>query len=405
LLWFLRGDTNIKYLVDNDCHIWDGDCYNFYLKQFEVDPNNFDAEELVKGHSDQCWGYPILDHVKPTSKEYKRGQINAYLEGKAERPFFYLTKEEFINKIKTDDEFAKKWGDLGPVYGKQWRAFGGYEKVPSGWNHHAVTHYKDVPKNDQIQNLINDLKTNPDSRRLMVNAWNVGELDQMVLPPCHYGFQVYTRELSYEERCDIFKPNTPNFRTERSSYIKDLNIKIMNDTETPTRAISLMWNQRSVDTFLGLPFNIASYGLLLEIIAKAVNMVPDQLIGNLGDTHLYLDHVEQSKEQIGREMTWEEQVQWVMKNTDVELENLYITEEVYKDTTPKRTRQAFLLPKLLINTEFWPTESSECGVGLIDATSVFNNFTNEHFCRCLLEEDLQLINYQSHPSIKAPLSN
>jgi hypothetical protein len=86
------------------------EAYKNWCKQFEVDPNNFDAEELVKGHSDQCWGYPILDHVKPTSKEYKRGQINAYLEGKAERPFFYLTQEEFINKCKTDTEFSERWG-------------------------------------------------------------------------------------------------------------------------------------------------------------------------------------------------------------------------------------------------------------------------------------------------------
>jgi thymidylate synthase len=159
LLWFLRGDTNIKYLVDNGCHIWDGDAYKNWCRQFEVDPNNFDAEELVKGHSDQCWGYPILDHVKPTSKEYKRGQINAYLEGKADKPFFYLTQKEFINKIKTDTEFAEKWGELGPVYGAQWRS----------WN----TYYDYV---DQIANLISELKTNPDSRRLMVNAWNVADL-------------------------------------------------------------------------------------------------------------------------------------------------------------------------------------------------------------------------------------
>jgi thymidylate synthase len=231
---------------------------------------------------------------------------------------------------------------------------------------------------DQIQKLINDLKTNPDSRRLMVNAWNVKELDQMVLPPCHYGFQVYTRPTTREE-------------------------KIVNPGKY--RAISLMWNQRSVDTFLGLPFNIASYGLLLEIIAKAVDMVPDQLIGNLGDTHLYLNHLDQAKEQIGREMTWEEQVQWVMKNTDVELENLYIVEEIAKDSTPKRTRQPFPLPKLNINTEFWPTESGECGVGPIDALAVVEGFYNENFCKCLLEEDIQLYDYQSHPTIKAPLSN
>jgi len=84
--------------------------YENWCKQFEVDPNNFNVDELVKGHGDQCWGYPILDHVKPTSKEYKRGQINAYLEGKADRPFFYLSKDEFINKCKTDTEFSEKWG-------------------------------------------------------------------------------------------------------------------------------------------------------------------------------------------------------------------------------------------------------------------------------------------------------
>jgi len=128
-----------------------------------------------------------------------------------------------------------------------------------------------------------------------------------------------------------------------------------------------MWNQRSVDTFLGLPFNIASYGLLLEIIAKAVNMVPDELIGNLGDTHLYSNHVEQAKEQIGRE--------------------------------------SYPLPTLNINTEFWPYEGGECGVGPLDAVKVFEGFKDENFCRCLLEEDIQLGNYQSHPAIKAPLSN
>jgi thymidylate synthase len=181
----------------------------------------------------------------------------------------------------------------------------------------------------------------------------------MVLPPCHYGFQVYTRELSWKERWEHYLSETGNEDC--------LSEKQLDSIGYPKRAISLMWNQRSVDTFLGLPFNIASYGLLLEIIAKSVNMVPDELIGNLGDTHLYLNHIEQAKEQIGRE--------------------------------------PYELPKLNINTEFWPTESGSCGEGLIDALSVFEAFKDENFCKCLLEEDIQLYDYQSHPTIKAPLSN
>jgi len=334
LLWFLRGDTNIKYLVDNDCHIWDGDAYKNYVNSDEV-----------------RW---------PKSKE------------------------DFIEHIKNDKEWEKKWGELGPIYGKQWRRWG------IKWEDTESIEYI-----DQIQNLINDLKTNPDSRRLMVSAWNVGELDQMVLPPCHYGFQVYTRELSNRER--VFLMNKKLGVTDDLPQYYNTDVE-MDRNLIPKRAISLMWNQRSVDTFLGLPFNIASYGLLLEIIAKAVNMVPDQLVGNLGDTHLYLNHIEQAEEQIGREMTWEEQVQWVMKNTDVEMENLYIVEEIAKDSTPKHTRQPYPLPKLNINTEFWPTESGECGVGPLhkDIGVLIEN---------MQITDFEMLGYQSHPAIKAPLSN
>jgi thymidylate synthase len=171
-------------------------------------------------------------------------------------------------------------------------------KVHEGGDDYSIE-YRQSPI-DQIQNLINDLKTNPDSRRLMVSAWNVGELDQMVLPPCHYGFQVYTRELSLEERYVMYFEKLDHTMVPLDIKIPNIH-QYFTELNIPTRAISLMWNQRSVDTFLGLPFNIASYGLLLTILAKEVNMVPDQLIGNLGDTHLYLNHIEQAKEQIGRE--------------------------------------------------------------------------------------------------------
>ena len=260
LLWFLRGETNIKFLVDNDCHIWDGDAYKNYQK---------------------------------TMTEWFGNESQ-------------LTKEQFIDKIKSDNEFANKWGELGPIYGKQWR---NWESVDTSQYWQEDWSSKDT---DQIQNLINELKTNPDSRRLMVNAWNVGELDKMVLPPCHYGFQLYTRKTTREE-------------------------KIVNPGKY--RAISLMWNQRSVDTFLGLPFNIASYGLLLEMIADEMDMIADELIGNLGDVHLYSNHIEQAKEQIQRE--------------PMELPTVHVRDGIY----------------------------------------------------CSSINDTILENYQSHPSIKAPLSN
>ena len=198
LKWFLKGDTNIKYLVDNGCNIWNGDAYKNY-------------EKYAMANS---YGVDIL------------------------------SMDEFINEIKTNDEFVKKWGELGPIYGKQWRK----------WKTDSVSI-------DQIQDLISELKTNPDSRRLMVSAWNVGELDEMVLPPCHYGFQCYVSE----------------------------------------GKLSLMWNQRSVDSFLGLPFNIASYATLLLLLCEETGLKPGELIGNLGDVHLYKNHIQQAKEQIVRE--------------------------------------------------------------------------------------------------------
>ena len=316
LLWFLRGDTNIKYLVDNNCHIWDGDAYKNY-----------------------CNAYPDVEKTF----QYEGSNIEVRR----------MTQEEFIEQIKTDNEFAKKGGQLGPIYGEQWsrwRVGKGIEtSIPHPYGGNVYESFSMYI--DQIANLINDLKTNPDSRRLIVSAWNVGELDKMVLPPCHYGFQVYTRELTYSERYKIWfsnnyetgmeyhEPNIPNFD---DSYYEP----------TPTRAISLMWNQRSVDTFLGLPFNIASYGLLLEIIAKAVNMVPDELIGNLGDVHLYSNHIEQAKEQI--------------------------------------TREPYPLPTLKINSgnENWHLLTIDEIINTVDSDITFKTE-----------------NYQSHPSIKAPLSN
>jgi thymidylate synthase len=320
LIWFLRGDTSIQFLIDNNCHIWDGDAYKKFLtKASEVKQAYLDGDLLgTQPHIESMFSNP--------------------------NSLTILTQNEFINKIKTDSEFSKTWSQLGPVYGKQWRNWTNQSK-----KNHYVTPGEPTHNNkriDQIDNLINDLKTNPDSRRLMVSAWNVGEIDQMTLPPCHYGFQVYTRELSNEERLDWMKKNRPKTVLPMREFDVEFSMdEFFRPYDVPKRAISLMWSQRSCDLFLGIPFNIASYGLLLEIIAKEVNMIPDELIGNLGDVHLYTNHIEQAKEQI--------------------------------------TRIPFELPTL----KFYSNKES------MDDISHYEI------------EDFELLDYQSHSTIKAPLSN
>lgn len=292
LLWFLRGDTNIKFLLDYDCHIWSGDAYKNYR-------NN-----------------------KSIVKQYDGGGDVADIT-------------QFEQMIRENQDFADEWGELGPIYGAQWREWHTKKLIKTTLKDPLTgndTYVEGDEWIDQISNLIKDLKTNPDSRRLLVSAWNVGQLDHMVLPPCHYGFQVYTRPTTRQE-------------------------KIVNPGKY--RAISLMWNQRSVDTFLGLPFNIASYALLLEIIAKEVDMVPDELIGNLGDVHLYSNHIEQAKEQINREPYELPTVQITERN--------WYQHELVKEHLGEKTFEEKIL-----------SYRPDC---------------------------FELINYQSHPKIKAPLSN
>ena len=285
LIWFLRGDTNIKYLLDNGCNIWTGDAFGNYLRTY-------------KGN-------------------------------------FVMDEEEFVNAIKNAPEFAERYGDLGPIYGKQWRA----------WSFPEVNGY--FGPIDQIKILVQSLKTNPDSRRLMVNAWNVGELHEMTLPPCHYGFQVYTRELSLEERYVMYFEKLDHTMVPLDIKIPNIH-QYFTELNIPTRAISLMWNQRSVDTPLGLPFNIASYALLLELLAMETNMIPDQLIGNLGDCHIYLNQTDGVKEQL--------------------------------------TRSPLPLGKLVINDEFWNPD-----------VRIFEQ-------QDMRPEDFRVDKYESHPTIKFPLS-
>lgn len=340
LLWFLRGDTNIKYLVDNGCHIWDGDAYKNYLKYAGNNP---------------------------------------------------LSKDEFIERIKTDYDFAGVYGELGPIYGKQWRSWASKSKELSI----DSENYMEFKTIDQIADVIHKLKTNPDDRGIIVSAWNVGELYRMVLRPCHNFFQFYTRELSDAEQAKIYW----NRRGITEPMLPALRKDIESDN-IPTRAVSLMWNQRSVDTFLGLPFNIASYGLLLEIIGRMVNMVPDELIGNLGDTHLYLNHIDQANEQIGRSYTPAERFD-LLKSA--------MGEEAYKNAVddmvpfgggfseyydmykiPYKTREPLELPKLVMGKTDAFFES------LSEDLTLFGH---------LDPIDFRIENYKFHPAIKAPLSN
>ena len=234
LKWFLRGDTNIKYLLDNNCHIWDGDAYKQYERLCTYD-----------GHEPRH------------------------------------SKEELMDLIQNDPSYSH-YGNLGPIYGHQWRK-----------------HSRYGVRYDQLKQLIEDIKQNPNSRRLLVDSWNIEQLGQMTLPPCHYSFQCYVAD----------------------------------------GKLSLMWNQRSADLFLGVPFNISSYGLLLHLLCEETGYKPGHLVGSFGDIHLYKNHIEQAKEQISRD--------------------------------------GFDLPELKLEY------------------------------RDILEGDFdaELINYKSHPAIKAPLSN
>jgi len=193
LLWFISGETNIKYLVDNGVRIWNEWPYEKYKK----------------------------------SSDYQGETI-----------------DEYVEKIKADPEFAKKWGDLGPVYGRQWRHFEGKDRVV-----------------DQIAKVIHEIKTNPNSRRLIVNSWHAAYIDEMALPPCHMMFQFYVQDNKLS--CQLY--------------------------------------QRSADAFLGVPFNIASYSLLTMMVAKICNLEFGEFVHTMGDAHIYLNHLEQVDLQLSRE--------------------------------------------------------------------------------------------------------
>ena len=300
LLWFLQrpynshGSMNIEYLVRNGVHIWDDDAYRWF--KTEISNRQKDIKDILVCTTD--------DEKSPDRKPHYEYWIER--DSKMEDPDWLesITKDEFLDlvldkvELKFGWAYSYRFGDLGPVYGKQWRSFG-----ETGV--------------DQINNIINTLKTNPNDRRMLCIAFNPDQLEDMALPPCHVMMQFYARPLTRDERMKIFNSRylTHKIPKEYFEWFKEyskntpegMDVSMPDDGSdydiagVPKYGLSCMWTQRSVDTFLGLPFNIASYACLTHMIAKLVNMIPDELVGSLGDCHIYTAHKEAIEEQLKRE--------------------------------------------------------------------------------------------------------
>lgn len=222
LLWFLRGDTNIKYLLEHNNHIWDEWGFDKWVK------------------SDSFYTFITVINTKIFQEAYYKYGANYRFENKEFNEHYSNLMHTYQQHILNDSDFAEEFGDLGPVYGKQWRDFNGV---------------------DQIANVIDQIKTNPNSRRLIVSAWNPKDVPNMALPPCHMQFQFYVRNGKLS--CHLY--------------------------------------QRSGDAFLGVPFNIASYALLTHIIAKECDLDVGELVHTIGDAHIYNNHIDQVNKQLSRD--------------------------------------------------------------------------------------------------------
>ena len=253
LLWFLSGSTNIKYLLENNVHIWDDDAYRYYKALVEK------HNEILNERLRKTQRFFEEDNLVPFSKE-------KFLE--------MVLKGEWTRLYGFDGKYV--FGDLGDVYGKQWRDFEGV---------------------DQIQNVIDKLKENPDDRRMLCVAYNPSVADKVALPPCHVMFQFYSAPMSHAERltwlCDHSNGEYDEWKWPLESKLDELGV--------PKRKLSCMWTQRSVDVGLGLPFNILSYAILTNMIAQCVGMEVGELIGSLCDCHIYLNQMDGLDEQLSRD--------------------------------------------------------------------------------------------------------
>ena len=292
LLWFLQkpynshNSMNIEYLIRNGVHIWDDDAYRWFKNEITNEYKGKIKKILVCTNDDNFGEKPVYEYWINTETVKNDDD---WLEN--------ITKEEFLDltlqrvEIRGPFELTYRFGDLGQIYGKQWRSFG-YSMV------------------DQINEIINTLKNNPNDRRMLCVAFNpdVLALGNAALPPCHTMFQFYTRELTKYERWELYKEKTNDIETYEliTNPWTSINDKLELETKLeengiPKYGLSCMWSQRSVDAPLGLCWNIVSYSLLTHMIAKLVNMTPDELVGSLGDCHIYLNQIEGVKEHLNRE--------------------------------------------------------------------------------------------------------
>lgn len=304
LLWFLQhpynshGSMNIHYLNANNIHIWDDDAYRWF--------NTWVCDNIISSKTK----YSLVriigdDNMGELCSMVSWEEGNAFVDNF--KWLLSITKETFLKlveqriEIRTIEDTPKiyRFGDLGSIYGSQWRSYG-------------------CNGIDQIASIIDTLKNNPTDRRMLCLAYNPSVLKEIALPPCHVMMQFYSRELTSAERWEIFRKKYVGENDSADSdkdydriYHKAMSIwtptterhdmeKELDNVCIPKRGLSCMWTQRSVDCFLGLPFNIASYALLTYMIGHVVGMAPDKLIGSLGDCHIYLNHMEAVHKQLER---------------------------------------------------------------------------------------------------------
>ena len=318
LLWFLKGDTNIKYLVDNNVHIWDDDAFRWFktldFKYLEREEPYYDEEDN-KPHID-VHGYYKLDYCIFDLEDDIENSYTIVLNNDIQNEISVtiedlknITKEQFIDYVKKNawihrydihqghkvsDKKIYQFGDLGEIYGKQWRNYG-------------------ISGKDQIANIINTLKTNPDDRRMVLNAWNTDVLDNIALPACHMFATFWTRELTYQERFNILLEKNNNDEIIVANKIgelcgddnanfdnnslKDKFNKLLEKENIPTRELSCSFTMRSNDWCCGCPYNICQYAFLTYMFCEICNMKPGELIYIGNDVHIYENHIEQAEEQ------------------------------------------------------------------------------------------------------------